>query len=285
MTTTEIVALQAQLDSSIAARTATGVLVRVFKELDTLSEPEIVDDTWAQKLVDLYTFSQSVEIGFLHAKAYILAILRPHWDTLSFDFRKRYGYNFMTFAKLYTGGKEISTINNYINTAKTWFIDKVAPTRPVQVVVRQPDGRPVLENGKPKTMWVEFNPFNVDMSKLLIVTARAARREMTDRLWEMLVDPFYSCEDVRLEHVGVAPDGDSYSVVFFVEGPGLFASVNGETVCLADEMNWEHYEQDESITLALNYFLRTLHIKLDEEKIYEIQHRADAKGVSYEDIS
>lgn len=274
----DIVSLQTHLQSSLATRTAAGVLTRVFKELDSLAEGS-PNDGWAEKLVDLYTFSNEIEIGFLHAKAYILAILKPRWEQLSHEFRQQHGGDFMTFAKLYTGGKQVSTINNYVDTATVWFVNKAAPGKLVDIVLRTPDGKPVIKNGKPEIIRTEFDPFAVEMSKLLIVKARATRGEMTDRLWEMLVDPFYTCEDLRLEHVGSTETQDMYDIVFYLEGPGLFAHVNGTDVCLAEYLNWEEYETNPAVTQALDLLLRRASVRHDEDIIYILNHRANGKAV------
>lgn len=274
-----IVTLNEHLDKSVASRTATGVLTRVFFELDRLAHTSEPDDAWAQQLVDLYTFSNSVEIGFLHAKAFILAILKPNWDSLSLEFRKRYGYSWVNFARLYTGGKELSTINNYVNVANVWFLDKVAPPGPIEINIRGEDGRPLLQAGRPEKMRVEFNPFMVPMSKLLVVTARAANEEMTPRLWEMLADPFFSYEDLRQEHTDTASKS-KYTISFFVEGPGLFAQLDGQTRCIAEELNWDGYNEDATTTRAFDMFLKRLQIQADEERIYDIERKGLLDGDS-----
>ena len=65
--------------------------------------------------------------------------------------------------------------------------------------VRDVSGKPVLNDktNEPRTKTIEFDPYKVDMSKLLLVTSRARESKMTAELWEMLSDDYYSCEDLH----------------------------------------------------------------------------------------
>lgn len=263
------------IDDPFAALTVEGVMSKVFHELDSLNtaEPSL---EWGARMIQVLRFTQGFEVGFTHAKAYALAIIKEHWDDLPFEFRREHGFSFMEFARLYTG-KERSTIDNYINTAKVWFIDKIKPLGRIKVIERAPDGKPLKEGGIYQTTEKEFNPFLVDMSKLLLLNSRASRGKMTERLWEMLVDDFYTCEDVSLESMGgLTPDGTGMSLRFFIEGPGLYAQYGPDVICIAEELNWEDYEQGGLSKDAINRLLLVLNITLDEDAIYKITHRANA---------
>lgn len=265
--------LTAALEHSVATRVADGVLTRVFSELDILQQT-LPTEEWAQKLIDILTFSQAVETGFTHAKAYVLVLLKDGWEQLPFDFRMKLGLSFDYFAQIYTGGKSQSTIDNYLNTARTWFLKKIRPAGLISTTSRLPDGRPIVLNGVPQRLNVEFNPYNVDITKLLILNGKANRGELTDRLWEMLVDPFYSCDDIIRGGMPATPDPNPDYVTFFVEGPGLYASFNGQTFEVVAELDWESYDTDPDFKTVLSNMFTRLGVTLDEQKIINITHQS-----------
>lgn len=257
-------------DEALSSITLDGVLAKVFAELDTLNAtPPSVE--WGEKAVQTLRFVQGVETGFGHAKAYTLAIIKEHWEDLPFEFRKEHGFSFMTFAKLYTG-KQRSTIDNYIHTAKVWFIDKVKPMGRVKVIEREKDGKPIKEGGAFKSRDVEFCPYQIDMSKLLQVNSRATKGTMTERLWEMLVDDFYSCDDVALEHMGRTSGGEDFQLRFLIEGPGLYAQLGPDIICISEELAWDQWESGGLGREAINKLMMLLGVTLDEDQIYSITH-------------
>lgn len=269
-----ISSLAPDIEQSIDKLTAESVVSRLFYEIDRVAEPEVVNGEWLNQLVDVIKFSQDIETGFGHAKAYALAIIRKHWDRLPLDVRRSYDYQFMHFARLFTG-REKSTILNYISTAELWFIEKTRPEGTIPVKVRDASGRPVINpvTDQVRTKSVDFNPYLVDISKLLLVNGTARRGGMTEQLWEMLVDSFYSCDDIRaaLTSTGTLAQEEFY---YFVEGPGLFVRCNGTVICLAEELNWADYEKDVRTREIMNKFFSMLGVNLDteEDKLYAISH-------------
>lgn len=269
----QIVALQEQLDHSVATLAAENVLIRLFSDLDKLNEAPTHDIVWVKDVFNVMTFAQAVETGFGHAKAYTLAVLKTHWEEIPLDIRKQYGFSFMGMAKAVTG-KQASTIDNYVRTAGIWFIEKVTPGKPVDITVRDNEGRPIRDdNGQIITKSVEFNPFMVDLSKLLAVNSRASRGEMTPRLWEMLADPHFTCEDVQLEVGGAEGEPDYYRPSYFLLGPGLYAEVAGKTICIAEELNWTEYDTDSDVKDAIDLVLKVLDVIRDEDRIHQLERQ------------
>lgn len=270
----QIVALKDQLDHSVATQAAGGVLTRLFSDLDKLNAAKELNAAWASDVFNVMVFAQTVETGFGHAKAYALAVLKEHWEDIPLDIRKQYGYSFIQMAKNYTG-KQVSTIDNYVRTARIWFIDKTSPGKPVEITVRDNEGRPIRdEHGKVITKQESFNPFMIDISKLLAVNSRAARGEMTPKLWEMLVDPFYSCEDVQLEHANGDKEPNFYRPSYFLLGPGLYAEIAGKTLCIAEELNWAEYETDTDVKDAIDLVLKVLDVMSDEDRIHQLERES-----------
>ena len=228
----ELILRKEDFDASITELTADSIVSRLFYEIGQMAEPEEPDEMWLKQLIDVISFSQDIEVGFGHAKAFALYQIKKHWEDLPFDLRKQYNYGFMDFARLVTG-RESSTILNYISTAQLWFEEKPQPEGTVTVLVRDISGRPVINSitGEVRTKSVEFNPYLVDMSKLLLVNARVRSQAMTPQLWEYLVDVYYTCEDIRESLKVKTPDEDLF--YYFIEGPGLFVRSGARVFCLA----------------------------------------------------
>lgn len=271
-----------EVEASIERLTADSVVGRLFYEIDRIAQPQEVSSEWLTQLLDVIKFSQDIETGFGHAKAYALAIIQQHWEELPLDVRKGYDYQFMTFARLVTG-REKSTILNYISTAQLWFIDKMAPEGTISIKVRDSSGRPVVNaaTGEVRTKTVDFNPHRVDMTKLLHVNSTARKGEMTPQLWEMLVDDYYSCDDIRAV-LSSGKDLEHDEFYYFIEGPGLFVKINGMSYCLTEELNWAGCLDDPMTQEAMGKFLSMLGVSLttEEDKVYAINHAANDQGYS-----
>ncbi len=259
-----------ELEDSIERLTAGSVVSRMFYEIDRIAEPTELDENWLIQMLDVIRFSQEIETGFGHTKAYALAIIRKHWDDLPFDARRTYGFDFMTFARNVTG-KEKSTILNYITTAKVWFIEKTKPDTTLSLKLRDVTGKPVLNDktGEPRTRTVEFDPYMIDLSKLLLVNSTAGRGAMTPKLWEMLADSFYTCDDIKKE-LAAEPHEESH-FYFFVEGAGLFLRNGPHVICIAEELNWAAYDTDSFTKEGMDKFFALLSINphADEDGIYK----------------
>lgn len=259
-------------DVAIATKTARSVLERMFKDLEDLRVSEYTEN-WLLTLLETLQFTISIESGFMLAKVTILTVIKDRWDDLPFQARRDLGYDFKTFAKLWTGGKASSTIDQYTQTAKTWVIDGFGKGRQVEINERAADGKPIIEDGKIKTKLVEFEPYAVDYSKLMIMNARARKNDLTDKHWEMLCDPFYTCDDLRMENATPSANGNDYQLRYRMEGPLLSAFKNGESAPIG-ELNWEEYETNELVKDAIDHLLAVLNVPMDEDIIYRIVHES-----------
>lgn len=252
-----------ELQQSTATLIADSVVAKLFTEIDKF-QSKSVDALWFDDLLGVFNFSQSVEIGFLHARSYVLALIKQHWEELPHDIRSKYGFTFSFFAQMVTG-KERSTVDSYVNVAKTWFIDKVRPSGDVRISARDMKGKPLTGQYR----YVPFNPYSIDMSKLLIVNRRASRGEMSDRLWEMVVDPFFSCEDLARENSSqLLSNGDTPDEYYEALGPGIFFKSGLDSVCICESLNWEEYDSDERVKAGIDRLLKLLDISRDDDVIF-----------------
>jgi hypothetical protein len=278
---------KAELDQAVSTLAVTGVMNRVFHEIDRLATRDVSQPEWFSSMMDVLNFCNSAEIGFSHAKAYALAIIGEHWDDVDFNIRKNYGLSFKAFAVSVTG-KQWSTIDNLLRTARIWFINKVRPTSPIEVLVREPDGAPVMQdNGKPKTKFVEFEPFLVDMSKLLFMNSRANNDKMTPRLWSMLADDYFTCDDVRVANLteddGNGNKGDEFdhSLKFHLEADELHVSELGETQVVGTLDFSTFYDEPDGLkTRALKHMMYMLHVPDDEYIIFK-EERKGKNGLHF----
>lgn len=264
--------LQPYLDSSVATKTANAVLHRVFAEIKSLANPAECTPEWIANSLNILRFSADIEVGFAHSKATMLAIIKQQWENTPIDFRKTHGFAFINFAKQWTGGKAQSTIDAYILTAKLWILDDFGKGKLVSIKKRAADGKPIRnEYGAEIRETVEFCPYAVELSKLGILNPRAQKNDMTETLWEMLVDPFFTCDDLRAEHTKDAEDGNGhqYTLSYGLQGPMLVVYQNGNAVEIA-EMNWENYETDPLVKEAINQVLRVLNVQMDEDRIFDM---------------
>lgn len=271
-----LVNIKQEFDTSLASTASEGVLTRVFADIETFSRPALADEAWFGEILTMLQFSQSIEIGFGHAKAWLLAIVREQWENMPFELRRQNGYDFMTFAKNWTG-KARSTIDGYTQTAQVWLVDEFGKGKRVDIVDRDSSGAPILENGHIRIKTVDFVAWQVDMSKLTILNARAKAGDMTETLWEMLVDDFFTCDDLRAQlysqNDASAPD---YSLRYEIIGPGVFATQNGRTVMIAESLNWEEYDTDDLVKAGIDHFLEVTGTPLDEDLIYKQTHKQQA---------
>lgn len=262
-------------DKEVSKLTISRVLDRVFSELDRLDVSAKTTSGWYDEITAALEFSDSAEIGFAHARAVTLALVKKYWDEVDEEgypliphvIKRECGFSFMNYAKAKTGAAE-STIDNYIRTANIWFLGNTKPLGQIQVVKRELDGRPILQNGKPVYEYREFDPKAIDMSKLLLVNARATAGTMTEELWEKLVDPYYTCQEVHLAALTSAnpaqKEEEDLSLKFYFVGPGLYARKNGREICLCEEFEWEpYYAGDELAVEAINHVMLCLRIPDD----------------------
>lgn len=265
--------LQPYIDTSIASKTASSVLTRVFTEIKGLSNASEYSETWIENSLNILRFSKDIEEGFAHGRATMLAIFKDRWDDLPLSFRKQHGYEFINFAKIWTGGKAKSTIEAYILAAKLWILDEFGTGKVVEIKERSPEGKPLRnKKGAEITKLIEFCPYSVPISKLELLNPRARNNDMTDKLWEMLVDDFYTCDDIRQEHNKDKQDGNGpqYVLKYDLSGPFLVAYQNGSPGAQIAEFNWGEYETDPLVKESIDTILKVLGVSMEEDKIYKM---------------
>ena len=251
-----------EVEQELASKASNAVIHKLFLELDRLANKDEINDEWFEDVFEAFTFIKNIETGFGHAKAYALFLIKTHWLELPYEIRRKYGFEFMLFAQLVTG-KDISTINNNLRTAELWLSKKINPGHAIRVVDRDTNKKPL-----PSHHYVEFDPYTIDLSKLLLVNSRAEKGEIPDRIWEMLVDDTFSCSDVQQELRGNPEPSEEPQNYWYCEGSLLIYKQGLERTIVA-ELNFAAYETDQNVKDAVDKLLSILSIRLDDFYIYE----------------
>lgn len=248
-----------------------SVIVRTFNEIARSANDTRADDqTWLDQMSLIIHDCGVAEMGFLGAQALALALVEREWDDLEFDVRATYDLSFKVYAMQKTN-RAWSTIDNYIRTARLWFLENTRPLGPVDVPLRLPNGKLQKENGEPLYTPVEFDARKVDLTKLMVCNATARAGRMTPRLWSLLADPMVRCEDLT-EELREPREGTQEALRFLLVGPTLLAQRGLDEVIIVDDngFNWEDYYQNEDLTRdAIDRIMKVLGIKMDDELIVE----------------
>jgi len=264
------------VNQSLAEMGVEALVTRLQKDLYELDEDrDSYGEDWFSSCMDHFTTYHGMARGFEHARALNLAIIDKHWDKLDPAIKNKLGFTFKAFSTTWTG-REWSTVDNWVRTANVWLgKDRAKMPQVVRIVQRKPDGSPDKdEQGKIITKDVSFNPWLVDLSKLLRLNSRVVKGNMTDRLWELLADPVATCEDIDIETV--VREEKQVSLYYTVNGPLLCAREGEEEVCIAEITEWESFYYGPAEGLAkrgIETLLTRLNITLDEDKIVIEQHR------------
>jgi hypothetical protein len=263
-------------ERDLVHKTSRAVLASMFKKIATLAAPENCDEEWFNTIVESLEFSKTIELGFHSARAVLLSHVKKNWDDLPLNVRMPHDLSFYNFAKVVTENAAKSTIDGYVYTANIWYNDKFGENKTVVVTDRTIEGKPIIEDYKIKTKTVLFEPHLVGLSKLNILNSRAVNNDMTPKLWEMLVDDFYTCEDLRIENRSgetLIQSPDPYTLRYVLDGPNMSVQKNGDSFAVA-EFNWTEYETNPIVKEAIDHLLKMLNIEMDEDIIYKITRRS-----------
>lgn len=223
------------------------------------------DHEWVVAIKNVIQYSKKMEKGFELVRAYALTLLNKAWDEIPVDTKKTFGFTFIQVAMLWCEDWKSSTIYNYIDVVDTWITNDV--TRQVAIPARTETGKPIIENGKQVVEYVEFDPAFIPISKLVAAKSAFKRGNMTDKTWELLVDPFATRDDLAR---AISPKKVTDTPKFFLEGSLLFI-LDGHEAFVAD-LNFDEYDTDELVKKSIDKILDMLGVERDEDAIHRIEH-------------
>jgi hypothetical protein len=237
---------------------------KFLADLNTYNDKfEPYSEAWATQLDAHITYLTVIQKGLTNAQLYALALMKQHWDELPLTFRMGYNNDFWLYACLKTGRK-MRRLEELIGAIETFVLGFVGPTGTVAVPKRNEVGAVIAGEVEYK----EFDPLEVDSGKLVAVTSRAAKGQMTEQLWSMLVDDQVSVGEIEIELAGGrgknAPDT---SLKFYLDGPFLSVVENGVTLVLGEVEGWDEYYDDPNSLQrrAVKRMCAMLNIQMDDE--------------------
>lgn len=191
--------LAQQLDFIIDQQQRLGISVKDIPNSDKLSVMQRQDD-----LVRGYMkLSRKIDPGLALA-LYIqkelwenftdidnLWKMNPWTDSDEFD----YSFEQYACARL---DRQWVTITNWLQTAKTHFVEDHAPKEPIALIDAK-TGQPLLEqtNNETAPITKEWDPFSVDFSKLLLCNKAAREGSLDEMGWGLLMNPDTKWDDLR----------------------------------------------------------------------------------------
>lgn len=177
---------QVALTGSIREALAVG-------EYDSLEKLFVAQDMGLQYLLALQgRISHTIALG--------LYSLRELWDEIDMDFvqrcwkespwcpKERFNYTFEQYATGRTNRKWV-TVENWIRTARVWLSGEFEENFPEKVQLIDP------KTGE-KCDTIDFDPWKIDASKLLLCNRALIKGEMTEDAWGLLSNPEASFSDI-----------------------------------------------------------------------------------------
>lgn len=149
----------------------------------------------------------------------------------------RWEHDFYTWAGRFTqrSAREPAqrTINNRMAVYRDWVAtDTIAHPDTVPIPVRDPDGEPIPEKWED----IEFDPMQIDFSKLLYARGAARRGDMSPEAWTALTDPYASAADLLRELRQPEEndeDDEEIPLSIFYDNGVFYAQRSGITVAFA----------------------------------------------------
>jgi len=274
-------------ETALGEQLGQAIIQRVMINVKHFMNEEPTDlSNWLVQITDAIREAGTLEKGFKHVRAVLLAVVKSKWDSLPYDLRRAYSLRFEVYAAAVAPDVSIRTIENHIRAVETFILKGIKPSKAVEVVERQPDGHPIIQDGVPKTHFISFDPLETDISKLVALRSVAENGTITPKLWEMATDKFYTYEDIRAEmfsskskEAGIDP-----VLSFRMLGPVLIAQENGKEALVIGEdgIHWEAYYDDKHrdhdlVKRAVDKLCRCLSVTLDEKVIELLERRRNTQ--------
>lgn len=242
-----------------------GVIKSIYNTLKVL-ENAPKDEEWVLAIRNVIQYSKKMEKGFELVRAYALTLLEQSWDEIPVEIKKTFGFTFIQVAMLWCEDWKSSTIYNYIDVVKTWIFGNIS--RQVAIPVRTETGKPIVENGRQVTEYIEFDPAFIPISKLVAAKAVYKRDGMTDHVWELLTDPFVTRDELAR---AINPKKVVNTPRCILEGSLLFVMRDGEEGFLAD-LNFDEYDTNNLVKEYIDKILDMLGVERDDDAIHRIEH-------------
>jgi len=254
-------------DLSTEGSEINSVLKGLLTGLKAMNKPDIDrDSSWLATLEDHIRYAKEIKDGFEVYMATVLAIAKMGWDSLEETVKHPHS-NFMQWALSLCPDWEAVTIYNYVSVAEQWILNidnKPLPDK-VEILVRTNTGLPIVEHGELVKERVEFDPFKINISKLLTAKGTYRRDSMTPELWEKLTDPHFSRNDLS-NAINKDKIINGNTTQYVLEGEYIVV-LDGINEFIIGSLNLEDYENDDLIKNSIDRIIKFLGIERDEDAI------------------
>lgn len=261
------------------AKAITRVLMQQIEDSEKEFEPR--SHEWEADAIKSLRLCIAVEEGSRTAQAYVLALIQKHWDDLSIEFRKAYDYQFDVLVMRETG-LQVSTMDNYIRAANTFFVEGKRPMGQIEVPVYNEYKEPVKKDGKVVMKQIDFDPSQISITKLNLARSLAEQDKMTPTLWSMLADREVTPDTFKKAMYS----GDGGSSKSTNEDPSLKFRLHGNIIVAREfgeeaevgEIFWDMGDTELGRT-AIRRLLIILQIPFEEDEIAKLIQQARDKMI------
>lgn len=179
------------------------------------------------------SFTQGSMLYTIHA----IALARDQWDQLDVSDQELFAPTFYEYvSRKFQTRQSSSTVDNYVNVARTWLVENPRVEVPNEVILFDMDddepGSVVNESGD--AVHVEPEIWNTQYSKLLVANARAAKGKMEEEDWGLLFNPKVSQGKLLDYWRGSKSVKKTSTLSFQMKGDWLCVSDGEEQVSLAE---------------------------------------------------
>lgn len=201
-----------------------------------------------------------------------IALAADKWEQMDVSQKEPIAETFYDYVSRKFGvSQSPSTVDNYINTARTWLTAEPRVTPPEKVFLFDlgPAGKPILlENDDGVAYEVPVNTWDVGYSKLLVSNARAAGEHMTEEDWGLLFNPDISQGELLRHYHGPKISGDDTptpETVKFHKVAGMLCVTDGQDSVEIAELDLGMIQQSELCFRGWQAMRRLLSIREEED--------------------
>lgn len=202
------------------------------------------------------------------ARCAILAIAEKNWDTFPLTETGEWDHDYYKFAKEFTGGYTVRSIDNMKRVGRTWLLKELPPDVPKKITLYDDYGNPVADKISGEIQVVEPDPYAQSFSKLLIATGAAhdGRFSGNEVALGQLFNPEVGVRELEATLQGRTNpyEGNKSEVIrevfFILDGPYLVARRGPEEALIA-ELNLEAMQGEFSVgTEGINKLKKALKV-------------------------
>lgn len=198
-----------------------------------------------------------------------IALAADQWEKMDVSEKESIAETFYDYVSRKFGvSQSPSTVDNYVNTARTWLVEEPRVTPPEKIFLY------CLESGKPKLLEnedgiayeVPVSVWDTGYSKLLVSNSRAAGEHMTEEDWGLLFNPDVSQGDLlRHFHGPREPTTPTPESLKFFKVAGMLCVSDGYDTVEIAELDLGMIKQSELCFRGWQQMRKLLNVQEEED--------------------